>query len=54
MKHSLLLFPLLAESAEPFPPIRLLSVDDVFGGLDTTLEAHFSDGRHFDEIYPGK
>jgi sulfate/thiosulfate transport system substrate-binding protein len=45
---------LLAENADLFPEIRLLSVDDVFGGWEAAQRAHFADGGFFDQIYHGK
>ncbi|HEY5741059.1 MAG TPA: sulfate ABC transporter substrate-binding protein [Terrimicrobiaceae bacterium] len=45
---------LLAENAELFPPIKLVSVDEVFGGWASAQKAHFSDGGFFDQIYEAK
>jgi hypothetical protein len=45
---------LLAENRALFPPIKLVSVDDVFGGWDAAQEAHFADGGYFDKIYQAK
>jgi len=45
---------LLAENAALFPPIKLVSVDEVFGGWDAAQEAHFADGGFFDQIYRAK
>ena len=45
---------LLAENSALFPPIRLVSVDDVFGGWDAAQKAHFADGGYFDQIYQAK
>jgi sulfate/thiosulfate-binding protein len=45
---------LLAENAHLFPEIKLVSVDDVFGGWEAAQKAHFADGGLFDQIYQGK
>ena len=45
---------LLAENAALFPPIKLVSVDEVFGGWDAVQKAHFADGGYFDQIYQEK
>jgi sulfate transport system substrate-binding protein len=45
---------LLAENAALFPPIKLVSVAEVFGGWDAAQEAHFADGGYFDQIYQTK
>ena len=45
---------LLAENAALFPPIKLASVDEVFGGWNAVQEAHFADGGYFDRIYQAK
>jgi sulfate/thiosulfate-binding protein len=40
--------------AKEFPPIRLFTVDEVFGGWHAAHKAHFVDGGTFDQIYvPG-
>ncbi len=45
---------LLAENANLFPEIRLVSVDHVFGGWQAAQNAHFVDGGFFDQIYQAK
>ena len=45
---------LLAENAALFPPIKLVSVENVFGGWDAAQKAHFADGGYFDQIYQAK
>jgi sulfate/thiosulfate-binding protein len=45
---------LLAENANLFPEIRLVSVDEVFGGWQAAQNAHFVDGGFFDQIYQAK
>ena len=45
---------LLAEHAALFPRIKLVSVQDVFGGWDAAQKAHFADGGSFDQIYQAK
>jgi sulfate/thiosulfate transport system substrate-binding protein len=45
---------LLAENADLFPKITLVSVDDVFGGWEAAQKAHFADGGFFDQIYQAK
>ena len=43
-----------ARSAGHFPPIKLFTVDQMFGGWQTAQKTHFSDGGLFDQIYqPG-
>lgn len=52
--------PLHPESADPadiarFPKIRLVTINDVFGGWSKAQPEHFNDGGLFDQIYqPGK
>ena len=44
----------LARFASQFPKIRLVTIDDVFGGWDRAQKVHFEDGGLFDQIYePG-
>jgi sulfate/thiosulfate-binding protein len=44
----------LARYAHQFPRIRLVTIDDVFGGWTKAQKAHFDDGGVFDQIYqPG-
>jgi sulfate transport system substrate-binding protein len=45
---------LLAENADLFPKIALVSVDEVFGGWEVAQTAHFADGGFFDQIYQAK
>lgn len=42
---------LLAENADLFPAIKLVSVDEVFGGWAAAQKTHFADGGFFDRIY---
>jgi len=37
--------------ASTFPKIKLLTVDDVFGGWQAAQKKHFADGGVFDQIY---
>ena len=45
---------LLAENSALFPPIKLLSVDEAFGGWAEAQKVHFADGAYFDQIYQTK
>ena len=45
---------LLAENSALFPRIKLVSVDNVFGGWDAAQKVHFADGGYFDQIYQAK
>ncbi|GHC73580.1 thiosulfate ABC transporter substrate-binding protein CysP [Limoniibacter endophyticus] len=40
-----------AEFKEQFPEIRLVNVDDVFGGWDKIQDEHFASGAQLDQIY---
>jgi sulfate transport system substrate-binding protein len=40
-----------AEFAARFPQVRLVTIDDAFGGWDKAQAAHFDDGGSFDQIY---
>ena len=40
--------------AADFPPIKLFTIDDVFGGWTKAQETHFKDGGIFDQIMAGK
>ncbi|QBI01045.1 sulfate ABC transporter substrate-binding protein [Pseudoduganella albidiflava] len=40
--------------AAQFKPIKLFTVDDVFGGWRAAQKRHFDDGGEFDKIYGGK
>ena len=43
-----------AKYATQFPPMNLVTVNDVFGGWKKAQEIHFADGASFDQIYqPG-
>jgi len=37
--------------ASTFPKIKLVSIDEVFGGWQKAQKAHFADGGVFDQIY---
>lgn len=41
----------VAEFKDSFPDIRLVNVDDVFGGWDKISEEHFASGAKLDAIY---
>jgi sulfate/thiosulfate-binding protein len=44
-----------AKYATQFPPMNLVTVNDVFGGWKKAQEIHFADGASFDQIYqPGR
>ena len=44
-----------AKFRERFPPIKLVNIDDEFGGWAKAQPEHFSDGGTFDQIYkPGR
>ena len=36
---------------ERFPEVKMVTVDEVFGGWRNAQEKHFKDGGVFDEIY---
>ncbi|WP_374342753.1 sulfate ABC transporter substrate-binding protein [Azonexus sp.] len=40
-----------AQYAQRFPKLKLVSVDEVFGGWQKAQKAHFADGGSFDRIY---
>lgn len=40
--------------AKQFPPIKLFTIDDVFGGWTKAQKTHFADGGVFDQIYTKK
>lgn len=43
-----------AKYAKTFAPVKLITIDDVFGGWQKAQQAHFADGGSFDQIYkPG-
>ncbi|MBE3638855.1 thiosulfate ABC transporter substrate-binding protein CysP [Mangrovicoccus algicola] len=39
------------ETADQFPEVRLLTVDDVFGSWEEAQEAHFGDGGTLDQVF---
>ena len=39
-----------AKYAKQFAPVKLFTIDDVFGGWDKAQAVHFADGRVFDRI----
>ena len=44
-----------AKYASEFPKVRLVTVDEVFGGWKKAHATHFADGALFDQIYqPGR
>ena len=42
-----------AKYASQFPKLKLVTIDDTFGGWAKAQKAHFSDGGVFDQIYGG-
>jgi sulfate transport system substrate-binding protein len=40
-----------AKYASQFPALRLVTVDDVFGGWQKAQATHFADGGVFDQIF---
>ena len=40
-----------AKFAAQFPKIKLITIDDTFGGWQKAQKAHFADGGSFDQIY---
>jgi len=40
-----------AKYASQFPPLKLFTIDEAFGGWATADKAHFADGGSFDQIY---
>jgi len=40
-----------AKYASQFPPLKLFTIDEAFGGWTTADKAHFADGGSFDQIY---
>jgi sulfate transport system substrate-binding protein len=44
----------VAKYASQFPALRLVTVDDVFGGWQKAQATHFADGGVFDQIYQTK
>ena len=44
-----------AKYAASFAPVSLFTIDEAFGGWQTSQKTHFVDGGTFDQIYkPGK
>ncbi|MCU0838631.1 MAG: sulfate ABC transporter substrate-binding protein [Rhodospirillales bacterium] len=41
----------LARHQAQFPPLRLFTIDEVFGGWEKAQSEHFADGAIFDQIY---
>ena len=40
-----------AKYAQQFPKLKLVTIDDTFGGWQKAQKAHFADGGSFDQIY---
>ena len=40
-----------AKYASQFPPLKLFTIDEAFGGWSVADKAHFADGGSFDQIY---
>jgi sulfate transport system substrate-binding protein len=40
-----------AKQGQDFPPIRLFTVQEIFGGWQKAQKTHFADGGVFDQIY---
>ena len=40
-----------AKQGQGFPPIRLFTVEEIFGGWQKAQKTHFADGGVFDQIY---
>ncbi|WP_160723786.1 sulfate ABC transporter substrate-binding protein [Bacillus sp. USDA818B3_A] len=45
---------ILKKYADVFPEIKMVTIDDYFGGWKKAQETHFNDGGTFDEIYQPK
>jgi sulfate/thiosulfate transport system substrate-binding protein len=43
-----------AKYAKQFPKVKLVTIDDTFGGWRKAQKVHFADGGTFDQIYAGK
>lgn len=43
-----------AEYKDQFPQLKLVTIDDAFGGWQTAQKEHFADGGTFDQIYEKK
>ncbi len=44
----------LAKYSDRFPPLKLFTVDEAFGGWENTQKTHFTDGGIFDQIIEKK
>lgn len=44
----------LKKYAHFFPPVKIFTVDEVFGGANKAFATHFKDGGSFDQIYQSK
>ncbi len=40
-----------AKYAKTFAPVKLITIDEVFGGWQKAQKTHFADGGSFDQIY---
>lgn len=40
-----------AQYAKQFPKLKLVTIDDTFGGWQKAQKTHFADGGSFDQIY---
>jgi sulfate/thiosulfate-binding protein len=40
-----------ARYAQQFPPVKMFTIDEVFGGWDKAQKTHFDDGGIYDQIY---
>jgi sulfate/thiosulfate transport system substrate-binding protein len=43
-----------AKYARQFPKVKLVTIDDTFGGWRKAQKTHFEDGGTFDQVYSGK
>jgi sulfate/thiosulfate-binding protein len=43
-----------AKYAKQFPPLKLFTIDEAFGGWNQASKEHFADGASFDQIYTKK
>ena len=43
-----------AKYAKQFPKVKLVTIDDTFGGWRKAQKTHFDDGGVFDQVYSGK
>ncbi|HEV7517908.1 MAG TPA: hypothetical protein VGR07_16540, partial [Thermoanaerobaculia bacterium] len=44
----------VAKYAAKFPPVKLFTIDELFGGWTKAQKTHFADGGLFDQIYQGR